>query len=529
MEKPATKKLAFTVLTTLILVVIFMLLGSLALSLAKGTLHDQLLQVVMLSLTEEERDALYRQVAASATGMWDVVPDPLVARLARRDAVVTQAQVEVRTNNAGLRSSRPFTKKDPDSFRIVCLGDSYVFGQGAPETDRFCDQIEAFYRDRGITARGKAIETYAVGIGGWTAVQEATYLSTRISAYEADVVLVLTVMNDISDNVGVTGAGTTTLAFSPEHRDWGSATFSNQAGLRFGLRRQTALSTDLSPEARARWRKAMRALARLSEAQTRRGGKILNSVSLGDNERSVYFAELYKRFYSEHGPATPFVVTSSFRSEQTKLPHDSHPNRRGHAIYAGHYIHMLHHLGWLSVPEGQLPPLDPRLTLETDPAPDVDQLESRRRDFIRRHLRSSLDFTRLDPQDTMGFLGGILPDEIGAGALDAPPWASVRSGFLLRREDPRRAASAVVEIRVPPLPELFPFRVEMFLGGQSAGTFEYAEPGSTGRYVLEAPLETPGEEVVEIVLRTASYHCEIDDPRMKSFQLISATTAGPAD
>ncbi len=175
------KNLLFTILTALILVAIFALLVSLTLPYLKTSLHDQLLQVVVLSLTEEEREALYRRASSTSKGIWDVVPDPLVAWVAKRGIVIKSARVEVRTNNAGFRSSKPFQEKEPDRFRIVCLGDSFVFGQGGPETDRFCDQIEAFYRDRGITVEGKAIETYAVGLGGWTAVQEAAYLSTRIS------------------------------------------------------------------------------------------------------------------------------------------------------------------------------------------------------------------------------------------------------------------------------------------------------------------------------------------------------------
>ncbi len=521
MRRPM-KNLAFTALTILILAAVFTQLVALALPRLKRALNDQLVQAVVLTLTGEEREAVYREVADAAGGIWDVVPDPRVARLAKRNLTVTYARAEVRTNSAGLRSSKPFTEKAPGQFRIICLGDSMVFGQGGLEADRFCDQIEAFYRAKGIMVDGRTIETYAVGLGGWTTVQEANYLGSRLSAYDPDVVLVLTVGNDITDNLGVTGAGTTTMAFSPEHRDRGSATFSDIAGRMFGMGRQTALSTEIGPEARARWRKAMQTLRRLSEVQTRRGGKILSSVSLRTNPKSSYFVETYKRFYLEHGPATPFVVTSYFRGEETMLPHNAHPNRRGHAIFAGHYIHMLDRLGWIAVPEGELPPLDPRLSLETDLAPDLELLRHHRLRFIRANLRSSLDFTRLDRRHTMAFLGGILPDEIGPSALDAPPWASVRSGFLLRRENPEEAADAIVEIRIPPHPELYPLRVDMLLDGRLAGSFVYAEPAETGHHVLEAPLTTPGEEAVEIVLETDAYFCGIDDHRMKSFQLISA-------
>src|SRR6185436_12440983 len=115
-------------------------------------------------------------------------------------------------NNAGMRADHDFAAKPAEVFRIVCLGDSFVFGMGGPSADRFCDQLEAFYREHQVRAAGRSIETYAIGLPSWTLVQETAYLTSRISSYDPDIIIVLSVANDITDNIGVTGVGALTWA-----------------------------------------------------------------------------------------------------------------------------------------------------------------------------------------------------------------------------------------------------------------------------------------------------------------------------
>ena len=241
---------------------ILLALGVTVLSLALATpvamkfLRPALLHYLLDNLSDARRAELYESLAARAGQFYDAVPEPSVGRLGKRGVVTRYRGAEVRINNAGMRSSTDYRAKPKGIFRIVCLGDSYVFGTGGPEEDRFCDQIGEFYRSRDIRAGGKAIETYALGLDSWTLVQEATYLSSRISAYDPDVILQLSVSNDITPLAGVNGLGMATYEFSPEARQWGSGLFSNQAARYFGERNFSALAWSLSPQSRKEWDRA---------------------------------------------------------------------------------------------------------------------------------------------------------------------------------------------------------------------------------------------------------------------------------
>ena len=263
---------------------IFLALGVAALCLALASplaldiLRPALLHYLLDNLSDERRLELYESLAARAGQFYDAVPEPGVGRLGKRGVVTRYREAEIRINNAGMRSSSDYRAKPEGIFRIVCLGDSYVFGTGGPEKDRFCDQIGEIYRSRDIRAGGKSIETYALGLDSWTLSQGATYLSNRISAYDPDVILQLSVSNDITPLAGVNGLGMATYEFSPEERHWGSGLFSNQAARYFGERNFSALAWSLSPQSRREWDRAFSGLGRLVKLQQGRGGHVLLSV-----------------------------------------------------------------------------------------------------------------------------------------------------------------------------------------------------------------------------------------------------------
>jgi len=483
-------------------------------------LEPQLLSLVAASLTDEERAALVAAASEQVTGFWDATPEPLVGRLGRPGAQVRSKGAEVEINGAGLRSRREFERKPPGIYRVVCLGDSFVFGVAGREQDRYCDQLEAFYAEHDVRVEGARIEAWAVGLGSWTAVQSATYLSTRISDYEPDLVLVLTVPNDVTDASGVTGIGTVTSRFAPDRRALGSAVFSNRAGAAFGDATLSALTSDLVPEAVRYWGRAMAALRRLTELQQQRGGRILHGVL---DFSSPYFVEAYKRFYHEARIAAPAIVTNYSFGPETRLPHDAHPSRIGHGHLMAHYVHVLDALGWIEVPEDVRPPLHPRLSLDTRLPVDHAALAARRREFMEDFVRAELDFASLRPSDTVAFLGGILPERFGPHALDAPPWGSVRSGFVLRA--PEGPATLVLEVRIPPRVELYPLTLRASIDGRAPRVFEWSEPPRTAVQTLRVPVaaDPSTSPVLEVMLEADRYFTMMLDGRMRSFQLLRAS------
>ncbi len=520
---PFGKKFRYYALRILLALGVSVLCLALATPLALKFLRPALLHYLLDNLSDARRLELYESLAARSGQFYDAVPEPAVGRLGKRGVVTRYRGAEIRINNAGMRSSSDYRAKAQGVFRIVCLGDSYVFGTGGPEEDRFCDQIGEFYRRHDLRAGGKVIETYALGLDSWTLSQEATYLSSRISAYDPDVVLHLSVSNDITPLAGVNGLGMATYEFSPEARQWGSGLFSNQAARYFGERNFSALAWSLSPQSRQEWDRAFSALGRLVELQQGRGGKILLSV-LDYPFSGQFFSELYTWHFHQSKLQAPFLLTSFLPSFETQLPHDAHPNRLGNSYLATLYIHALNRLGWIPVPDSALPRLPEELTLDLNPEPDPDRLKRDREEFVADHLRTSLDFRRLTREETQAFLGGIFPEQGGEKALQGYPWASIRSGFLMGRLEGGRERRLVLEVRIPPLPELFPFRLTVMAEGTEVArlVLENPEPSDLYRLVGNLPGLERRELAREIVLVASSYFAGIGNSRMKSYRLVSA-------
>ena len=519
-------KRVFFIIVMIAFPVVFLIVGAIiVLPKIEARMRPLLLQHMAANLTDRERSAIYQQMAQGAA-FWDTVPDADVAGLALRNRTVQHTGVEARVNNAGMRAARKYAAKPEDSFRIVCLGDSFVFGQGGPEEDRFCDQLEAFYREHHIGVGGRKIETVAIGLPGWTLVQETTYLASRLTDYDPDLIVLLSVANDITDNFGVTGSGAITRSFSPEYRALGSAVFSNELNALFGdPGERSALAWDFSPESRKRWDKAMQRLKRLVEIQQGRGKHILvSAMAWGPTDAPDPYPLLFQSHFARLKIPAPFVLTSFLPGQQTTLTHDSHPNRLGHSLLRDQYIHALNALGWVTVPDSALPALHRRTPLRLNPDPDPDRMEA----FTRRYLAKlgeRIDFSAVQPGQTLAFLGGLFPDSGDpVRALKSEPWASLRAAFLLRRPQGRQLKGVEVEIDIPPRPELFPFSLRLLLDGAPAAAEVFQQPNQSGRYQISGLPVAPAfhDRVVEVTLETGSYFSTIDDARMKSYKLVRA-------
>lgn len=474
---------------------------------------------ILLNMSNEEKDQLYRKIAKNTGFYWDTVPEHLVARIAKPGTVTTSKGAEIKINNAGFRSSKDFNSKPENEFRIVCLGDSFVFGEGGKEEDRFSNQIEQIYNKHNITVDGKIIKTYAVGLGSWTAVQEATYLSSRISAYDPDIIIVLNVANDISTLSGVTGGGTITSNFSPEYRHQGSGVFNNQAGVPFALGDYTVFTTDLCPESRKQWDKSMMALKRLTDLQHRRNKLILLSILEFTNP---YVTALYNCHGKKLEIPAPSIIMDFF-PHKNSLPHDSHPARSGHSVIASHYVHALNKLGWITLPEqvANVIPLDKNLSLDTEFRCDDSKLKDIR-DSFRHHVGSSIFFDKLETSDVVGFLGGIFPERRGKESFNTFPWASIRSGFILKRHSGEEK-EVHIKIQIPSLVELYPFQITLLLNGEAVSTHTLEMADNADPYTIKGVIPTScSDDIIEVILETDSYFTTISDHRMKSFRLISA-------
>ncbi len=98
----------------------------------------------------------------------------------------------VATNSKGLRDVEHTYDKPPGIFRIVVIGDSFVFGAGGVEpAKRFSDILQA---------STKNTEVINMGVPAYGADQEYLYLADEGLKYHPDLVLVCAFYNDFSES-----------------------------------------------------------------------------------------------------------------------------------------------------------------------------------------------------------------------------------------------------------------------------------------------------------------------------------------
>lgn len=105
---------------------------------------------------------------------------------------------DVSFNSAGMRDRERTLRKQPGTFRILLLGDSFI-----EAVQVSADSMLATLMERELTAAmGRPVEVINAGVSGWGTDDELRYLTKYGAAYNPDlVVLAVTLHNDISDNL----------------------------------------------------------------------------------------------------------------------------------------------------------------------------------------------------------------------------------------------------------------------------------------------------------------------------------------
>jgi hypothetical protein len=102
------------------------------------------------------------------------------------------------TNAAGQRGRPISLEKEPGTFRVLVLGDSFVEAAQVNEQDRFVSRLEALFNADGGQTRYEVIDA---SCGGWGTGQQLLYLREQGLAYRPDLVLLaFFVGNDVGDN-----------------------------------------------------------------------------------------------------------------------------------------------------------------------------------------------------------------------------------------------------------------------------------------------------------------------------------------
>lgn len=99
-------------------------------------------------------------------------------------------------NSNGMRGNDFELKKSKDTFRILCLGDSYTFGVYVDQGKTYPEQLESILNEN---KSGPKFEIINGGVSGYTLSDEYDYYKNKLHNLDPDFVIVGFVMNDVSD------------------------------------------------------------------------------------------------------------------------------------------------------------------------------------------------------------------------------------------------------------------------------------------------------------------------------------------
>ncbi len=102
----------------------------------------------------------------------------------------------VRINSLGFRGPEIPAAKREGTYRILCLGDSYVFGDYVEDDETFPAALERTLRR---AHPGRSIEVVNAGVNGYTITDETAFALEKGFSLDPDALVVVFVLNDLAD------------------------------------------------------------------------------------------------------------------------------------------------------------------------------------------------------------------------------------------------------------------------------------------------------------------------------------------
>ncbi|QDU68299.1 SGNH/GDSL hydrolase family protein [Engelhardtia mirabilis] len=281
-----------------------------------------------LALREDDvRGRAVADMVATSGGIWDAARDPDVTRLLQPGLEGREHMgVSITSNRFGLREREYALPKPNGVFRVVLLGDSFVFGYGAEAQVRLGNVLERELTARQIGAK-VPVECLHLALGSWNLQSECAFLRRQLDLLAPDVVVHVSVSNDLDDTAGARGFGAM-ADVSPQRPDQrGLVLRSDWPRTRMGSAQTGYLPIGLDWESTRRFDEAARDIADLSGRVEAGGGTYLHVLHWGR------LTPIGARFVvTELAPSDWVVIPGSFYDDRANwvTADDAHWGEEGH-------------------------------------------------------------------------------------------------------------------------------------------------------------------------------------------------------
>lgn len=117
--------------------------------------------------------------------------DPLIGHEHRPNADTVLMGVRVTTNDAGLRNEDVSVVKRPDSYRVIMLGNSVLFGWGVRQDETVSARLQSQWH-----RAGRDVEVINAGDGNYNTIMEVEFFMKRLAKYHPDMIVLNYFIND---------------------------------------------------------------------------------------------------------------------------------------------------------------------------------------------------------------------------------------------------------------------------------------------------------------------------------------------
>lgn len=406
-------------------------------------------------LDPEIRRQVVSRLAHNHEGFYDSHVDADIGRTSVADLIAFEAEgIVIDTNRFGMRERDYVMPKPAGTVRIVLLGDSFVFGIGVEAEERMGVFLEQELRSR--SPYEGEIEVLHLGVASWNFINQAAFLRRQLSQLQPDVVLHVSLPNDIEDGVGVRGVGVW-ARFSPQLPERADSVL--DAGYpvaTLGFKRSGYVRHGIDYEGQQRYGDAVRLLDRLQGEIEKAGGRY---------RLLLHFRQMLQpswKYLGRHlSPGTAVYISKAFGNDRRYWvePNDHHWNRQGH-LRASRMLYELLRRDDL-VPQLELPEWDAAMedfaAIAEHGRGEAEQREQTEHELLallgEPTIDSGIDFRHLDDASAAQIHTGIDGDRL------VSPYAS----FVLAQPPDFRNGALRIRGRTLERPEIDGAKVQIFI------------------------------------------------------------------